>query len=352
MDAKTTQKFLASIRLDSHDQVALLSAQNSYLARQLAAKAESLHVFDLDFTTLREFSISVETASSIHVYDSVFPPPEMIFEKAIIVSPKGRDYARMLLWSAYCSLKPGGLLYLLGANAEGIQSVITDAGRLFGTANTLVHKNRHRLGVAVKSAQNAPPAEWNDLTTEPQPRLIQTPLGDIQIATMPGVFSWKNLDQGTTFLLAQAEVRKAATGADVLDMGCGTGIIGCLLAPIARSVHMVDSNLLAVQCARTSTEINHLENVSVSPSDVYSAIGETRFDLIISNPPFHQGFDTSREITQRIIAGASDALKPGGQLILVANGFLPYEALMQERLSGVRSLAEDTQFKVLIGHKP
>ena len=115
---------------------------------------------------------------------------------------------------------------------------------------------------------------------------------------------------------------------------------------------MVDSNLLAVQCARTSTEINHLENVSVSPSDVYSAIGETRFDLIISNPPFHQGFDTSREITQRIIAGASDALKPGGQLILVANGFLPYEALMQERLSGVRSLAEDTQFKVLIGHKP
>ena len=61
--------------------------------------------------------------------------------------------------------------------------------------------------------------------------------------------------------------------------------------------------------------------------------------------------DTSRETVQAIIADASDYLKPGGELILVANAFLPYEALIQQCLGGVRSLAENNRYKVLIGEK-
>ena len=166
---------------------------------------------------------------------------------------------------------------------------------------------------------------------------------------MPGVFSWQALDDGTAFLLAQTEVQALAREADVLDMGCGTGVIGCALGKNAQSTHLVDVDLLAVQCARTSVMLNQVAHASVYPSDVYSDVTGGPFDLIISNPPFHQGFDVSRDVTARIIAGAPDHLKPGGHLVLVANAFLPYETEMQQHLKSVRVLAQDSRYKVLVG---
>jgi 16S rRNA (guanine1207-N2)-methyltransferase len=241
---------------------------------------------------------------------------------------------------------------MIGANDSGIKSLIADAGVLFASPRTLAYKGGHRIGRAVK-AESSPvyPTDWGEIPTQVQTRIIETPLGPLTIGTMPGVFSWQALDDGTAFLLTQDAVSAFADNMDILDMGCGTGVIGCVLGRRAASVHLVDVNLLAVECARTTIHLNHLPQARAYPSDLYSEVGDARFDLIISNPPFHQGFAQTQDITRQLIPQAPEYLKPGGRLVIVANAFLSYEPLMQHHLMSVQTLAQNNRYKVLVGQK-
>ncbi|NLD72883.1 MAG: methyltransferase, partial [Chloroflexi bacterium] len=51
---------------------------------------------------------------------------------ALLRAPKGRDLARLLFLEALHALRPGGRMYLAGANREGIKSLDKDATALFG----------------------------------------------------------------------------------------------------------------------------------------------------------------------------------------------------------------------------
>ncbi|MEE7566923.1 methyltransferase, partial [Xanthomonas sp. Kuri4-3] len=81
--------------------------------------------------------------------------------------------------------------------------------------------------------------------------------------------------------------------------------------------------------------------------DVTAGI-DARFDFIVSNPPFHTPAREDRpDIGQRFIAVAAQALRPGGQLFLVANRHLPYEQILNDRFGQVRVAAERDGFKVI-----
>lgn len=338
------------ITLQPSDRVLLLSAQFPLLARDLAGRSAAVEVYDTDFRLLRQLERSA--GQILHVAGTPFPNTPAAFDTAIIINPKGRDFGRALLWSAYEHLAQGGTVYLLGANDSGIKSLLADAGELFTSAHTIAHKNSHRIGSAYKAAAGVTyPAQWGEIPTQIQTRRSDTPLGSLTIGTMPGVFSWQGLDDGTRFLLAQETIQAFADGANVLDVGCGTGIIGCALGQQAKSVQMVDINLLAVACASASIHLNSLPNARAYASDIFSEVSAVRFDLIVSNPPFHQGFMQTQDITRRMIAQAPDYLQSGGRLVIVANAFLPYEPLMQQHLINVQALAQDKRYKVLVGQK-
>jgi 16S rRNA (guanine1207-N2)-methyltransferase len=340
----------ARITLNSQERVLLFSAQYPNLARDLANRAGQVVIHDADFKALRGLQHSTNQYTNLHIADTPFPASDSSFDKAVIVNPKGRDFARAQLWSAYNSLVENGQVYLLGANDSGIKSLIADAGALFASPNTLAYKGGHRIGGAYKAISGTPyPARWGETSTQMQQRELETPLGLLAIGTMPGVFSWQALDEGTKFLLKQEPLRTFADGADILDMGCGTGVIGCALGKLANSVHLVDVNLLAVECARETIRLNDLAQARAYPSNVYSEVEDVRFDLIISNPPFHQGFAQTQDITRQLIAQAPDYLKPGGRLVIVANAFLPYEPIMQQHLTNVQTLARNNRYKVLMG---
>ena len=72
-----------------------------------------------------------------------------------------------------------------------------------------------------------------------------------------------------------------------------------------------------------------------------------RYDVIVSNPPFHQSRADQPELGQAFIAAAADALSETEQLWLVANRHLPYEAMLGARFTDIRKIVEQDGFKVI-----
>lgn len=100
----------------------------------------------------------------------------------------------------------------------------------------------------------------------------------------------------------------------------------------------------AVEASRATLAANGLEG-DVFASNVFSEV-TGRFDIIISNPPFHDGMETSLEAAQTLIRGAVRHLGSGGELRIVANAFLPYPKLLDEIFGFHEVLAQTGRFKV------
>ena len=275
--------------------------------------------------------------------------------------PKGRDLARLLLLAAFRALRPGGRLYLAGANNEGIKSVIADAGLLFGDTVVLGYKSGHRVALATRPE------------TEPAtlPEIYATPgiaagtwhtflvtIGDesFEIRSRPGVFSWQHLDPGTALLLKHLRVRITDR---VLDVGCGYGVLGMAAARAARRGHvtLVDVDWLACESARANLAANGIDNAAVvlgsgvAAAGGDEAAGNGAYSLIISNPPFHAGHQVSLAVTATLVQEAYAALAPGGRLLLVANRFLAYDRTMAEVFGNIETVAQDAGYHLLLAEK-
>jgi 16S rRNA (guanine1207-N2)-methyltransferase len=343
----STLLLIGESRLGGADRALILSASDSVLALEAARRVNRADVYDAGYSALRRVYRRAETlrVDNLTVHDDIFPPPTGEYDVALMDVPKGRDFARAQMWAALRALRPGGRLYVAGPTNGGTKSVINDAAGLFGRCVTLKIKSRHRIGVAIRP-ETPPLYPWGDDPSAIQQRLFDTPGGQITIATMPGIFSWEHLDDGTAFLLAQLSIQ---AGQRVLDVGCGNGIIGVFAAPTAGQMVMVDDNLLAVACARETVRLNGLANATVQPGDVYDGLEGQQFDLIVSNPPFHQAFDVDTDMAHRLIGGARQMLRPGGRLVIVANAFLKYEQVMASHLTRSSVLARDNRFMVIEG---
>lgn len=86
---------------------------------------------------------------------------------------------------------------------------------------------------------------------------------------------------GSTITLSQLTIRRPSR--HTLDLGCGCGVHAFLAAPHSRQVAAVDLNPRAVQLAAFNARLN---NINCLEGDFFGPVGEQKFDLIISNPPF------------------------------------------------------------------
>jgi len=279
----------------------------------------------------------------LELSDAVYPDPQAHgpADVALLDLPRGREHVRAYLWTAAVTLRPGGRLYLAGSNNTGARSAIQEAETLFGHAPVLGYKGGCRIALATRPDALAMPTDWAKTPPwQPQMRLLTRPEGVYTVVTMPGVFSWDHLDDGSALLLDHLGVEP---GTSVLDIGCGTGIIGIVAARAgAAQVTLVDDDLLAVRCARASVRANNLaDRCTVLPGDVTGPVRDRRFDLVLSNPPFHEG----GEVT--IIREGHGVLRPGGRLRIVANRFLPYDRVMRETFGNVTVIAATGRYYVL-----
>ena len=281
--------------------------------------------------------------------EKVLLPEAAAFDLVAINLPKGRKLAQRWLVEAHLALRPGGHLYLAGANDLGVQSAVRDAEALFGTATILAYKKGNRLARLQKQLPLLPevewlnepgilPGTWHELDVE----FLQ---GGLSLCSLPGVFSYERLDPGTKLLLEQMQV---AQGERFLDLGCGYGVIGLVAAQAgAAQVDLVDANLLAVASTVENLSRLGITNARALPSDVLSAVAGERYTLIVTNPPFHAGQPVDYQVAQAFIQQSRDALEVGGRLLLVANRFIRYERLIENEFRRVSRLADTSRYHVL-----
>src|SRR4030042_1607403 len=231
------------------------------------------------------------------------------------------------------ALANSGKLFLAGSNNEGIHSLIKDAQELFGSVQVLAYKKGHRVAQFIRktSAEPGPdwahapgiaPHTWVEFT-------ITLPNQILSIRSLPGVFSYDHLDDGTHMLINTLQIQP---GNKVLDVGCGYGIIGLFAAVHgATQVHLIDNNLLAVAASHENLALNHIVNADVFAGNLLDPILPNMYDLILTNPPFHTGHTVDYHIARAMISQSFQALNPGGKIIIVSNRFIRYDHL--ERLA-------------------
>ena len=133
----------------------------------------------------------------------------------------------------------------------------------------------------------------------------------LRFLTDAGVFSRGEVDTGTRLLL---EALPEEMQGDILDLGCGWGIIGISIArkwPGSRVV-MADVNTRALDLSRENAKRNRAE-VACVESDGMAALEGRTFDAIVTNPPIRAG----KQVIYRMFADAAKSLNPGGALYLV-----------------------------------
>jgi len=228
------------------------------------------------------------------------------------------------------ALKPGGRLYVVGAKDRGALSMAKRMQRYFGNVETLAISKGQRVLCSRKN-------ETLNRNDSGLPFLEP--------------FAEGKLDEGTYLLLEVLEVRRTD---EALDMGSGAGFIGIHIARLATKGHvtMVDASLAAVDAAQHAVEQSGLTNVQVVPSDGAQAVLSQRFDLVVTNPPFHQGGIQTTEIAERFIRQAAQVLSPHGRFYLVANRFLKYEPTLRACFKTVEEVGGNSRYKVLRALSP
>lgn len=259
-----------------------------------------------------------------------------------------------LLADAFAMLRVGGQCCIAGATTEGIKSAATLLEALFGNTTVLGTERGHRAVMAVK--RGAVPSDVTVLSGawlgHDAFRAIDVTLRDIslQLFSRPGIFSWDHIDEATAIL---ADVMDVRAGDDVLDLGCGSGALGLLAARLSTTgrVVLLDVDAEAVRCAERAIDLMGLTQCRAMCSDVADAVRDERFDIVLTNPPFHVGKLTDLAVPTQFILDAWQVLKPGGRLALVANRTLPYEKLVQATFGNLTTVHDGPRFKVLAARR-
>ena len=166
--------------------------------------------------------------------------------------------------------------------------------------------------------------------------------------TQAGVFSEDAVDRGSALLAAALPARLPARMA---DLGAGWGYLSAavLRREGVERIDLVEAEARALDCARLNVTD---PRAAFHWADATDFKAPEPYDGIVCNPPFHQGRAADPELGRAFIASAARLLAPGGQLWLVANRHLPYEAALRAAFSRIEEVAGDGAFKVFHAARP
>ncbi len=165
-----------------------------------------------------------------------------------------------------------------------------------------------------------------------------------------------------------ASVALDACFGDVLEVGCGSGVVGILMALEGKcgSLTLLDINPQAVACAKENARKNKIgaKKIKFICSDLFARLpASSHFDFILFNPPYlptadgerfsgkiNHAFDGGKdglEAVAQFLARVKKHLAPGGKILLVASSLQPrakLDKLLAKNKFSSKSLARESFF--------
>ena len=159
----------------------------------------------------------------------------------------------------------------------------------------------------------------------------------VEFTSFPGCFCHRRMDEGGLALAEVAAREIAGTDAvNLLDMGCGCGLVGLLVAKAVPRVSlvMVDSHSRAVEAAEMNAK-----NLGVAAEVILSDNGtparmDGTFDVFVGNPPYYSDY----RIADVFLETAKRALRPGGTCYTVCKNAAGLEPVQKRYFPEVETI--------------
>ncbi len=315
--------------------ILVVNAHADPLLARLKVAVEKLDLwqhFKPEFDAIKNMGLTVSPE---------LPAPDYSYDLILLLPAKNK--LQTLSWMALAMqrLNNHGKLLIACANDHGAKSYESALQKLAGNISSN-SKSKCRLFSARKTdtLNNGLLTEWIDAG---QSREIESS----GLSSQAGLFSWDRADTGSLLLLEQLP-KLSGIG---MDLCSGYGLLSNRIladSPDVQTMHMVEADFLAIECARTNTAAWQ-EKVQLHWADATNNELPTQLDWIVCNPPFHSGQTRNVDLGQAIARCACKSLKKGGTLFLVANRQLPYEHVLQSELHHCQTLIQANGFKVIKG---
>ena len=260
------------------------------------------------------------------------------FYLAMVLAGRHRGQNEMWLAEAIQRVKPGGLVVMAGGKSEGIASL---RKRLEAEVPLDGHLSKNHGMVFWLKRGTAAEAFAARIKRE------ERPLVEDRFVTAPGMFSHDRIDAGSRLLANNLPAKLIGKAADFC---AGWGYLSVVLAEQYQGVTSIDlfeADHASIEAAKRNMEtLAPRMPATFHWADLAMEKVERGFDVIVMNPPFHQGRAADPGTGHAMIRAASNALKPGGHLFMVANRGLPYETTLKAGFGRVVELADESGFRV------
>ncbi|MYM64558.1 methyltransferase [Pseudomaricurvus sp. HS19] len=183
----------------------------------------------------------------------------------------------------------------------------------------------------------------------PYPDHYQLPQPPLRLGNHANLFSRSGPDIGSRFFLQH--LPRPDAGAEVIDLGCGNGILGLAMLQANPQLHMhfVDESHMAVASARDNLAHNlpAVTDAHWHVDDGLRSFADNSADLVVNNPPFHQQAVVGDHLARQMFRDAHRVLRPGGELWVVANRHLGYHLRLQTLFGNCTTVAGNSKFVIL-----
>lgn len=308
------------------------------LAVMFAETQQPLQVWTNDWRCFCEAQ-----AVGINSFFTAEQAPSNLPGRSLIFWPKAKEEGYW--WLQQVSKLSHEQLFLAGETNGGVNALAKQLQKSDAGVDKLDSARR----CALYSVDSLTPA--SQLITDNTPHHEYTGPGELTLISQPGVFSHGRVDEGSAFLLETLTKQSHIKTGQLLDVGCGCGLLGAWLVKQYPELQLTacDVSGFALNTTRATLAANQLKGKVVA-ADIFTGLQEHTpeegFDLLVSNPPFHTGKTTDYELASRLISQAPKHLRKGGELWIVANRFLPYSDLLQKAFSNFTIAAETGKFRV------
>ncbi len=253
---------------------------------------------------LAQESLPAEVVVSADVWDVPATFNTVIFLSSVQAD---RELKLDVIEQSYHVVRPGGRFVVLSEYER--DSLFAKAiKKVFGKCSEAPRSDFGSAFWATREAEEVP-RRRHKMT-------FHARIGDrpsMSFESWPGTFSYGEMDAGSRAMLEVADVRP---GDKVLDMGCGNGVVGCLVSPQCGAtgrVTFVDSSARAVKLAEMNATANGVPDFKLVTSSTMAELPVGEFDVVLANPPYF----SNSEIGRHFIQTARDVLRPGGRFYFV-----------------------------------